>query len=176
MIVTVKSAVKLRKKPDAKSVVWVQFRAPPSHAGFKMQLYPRSHESSRGVGQGHDSRVSILSALARTCPNTVTFLDLGITELTSAKVTRLLLCFWLSQRYLVGLSLLLPLSMIPKLSLMTTERHAHLTSLQRFRLSTTMMTLPHRTVIPDDTSSPDGYTRYTPDPSHRGGVSESYLK
>ena len=63
MIVTVKSAVKLGKKSDAKSAVWVQFLAPPTHAGFKMQLYPCSHESSRGVGQGHD--FSILSALAR---------------------------------------------------------------------------------------------------------------
>ncbi len=43
MIVTVKSAVKLGKKSDAKSAVWVQFLAPPTHVGFKMQLYPRSH-------------------------------------------------------------------------------------------------------------------------------------
>jgi hypothetical protein len=50
MIVTVKSAVKLGKKPDAKSAVWVQFLAPLLHTGFKTQLYPRSHESSRGVG------------------------------------------------------------------------------------------------------------------------------
>ena len=70
MIVTVKSAVKLGKKPDVKSAVWVQFLAPLSHAGFKMQLYPRSHESSRGVGQGRD--FSILSALARTGPRAVT--------------------------------------------------------------------------------------------------------
>jgi hypothetical protein len=67
----------------------VQFLAPPTHAGFKMQLYPHSHESSRGVGQGHD--FSILSALARTSPRDTTFLDLGITEFTSAKVTAAML-------------------------------------------------------------------------------------
>jgi hypothetical protein len=65
MIVTVESAVKLEKESDAKSAVWVQFLAPPTHPGFKMQMYPRSHESSRSVGQGHDD-FSILSALART--------------------------------------------------------------------------------------------------------------
>ena len=48
-------------------------------------MYPHSHESSRGVGQGHD--FSILSALAGTSPRATTFLDLGITELTFAKVT-----------------------------------------------------------------------------------------
>ena len=52
-------------------------------------MYPHSHESSRGVGQGHDFR--ILSALASTCPRAVTFLDLGITEFTSAKVTSAML-------------------------------------------------------------------------------------
>ena len=82
MIVTVKSAVKPGKE---KSAVWVQFLAPSTHEGFKMQLYPRSHEPSRGVGQGQD--FSILSALAVTSPLATTFLDLGITALTSAKVT-----------------------------------------------------------------------------------------
>jgi hypothetical protein len=86
MIDTVKSAVKLG---DVAYAVWVQFLAPPTHAAFKMQLYPRSHESSRGVGQGDD--FSILSALARTCPRATTFLDLGITKLTSAKVTAAML-------------------------------------------------------------------------------------
>ncbi len=90
MIVTVKSAVKLGKKSDAKSSVWVQFLAPPTHAGVAMQLCPRSHESSRGVGQGHDFKN--FSALARTSPRaTTTFLDLGITEFTSAKVTAAML-------------------------------------------------------------------------------------
>ena len=54
-----------------------------------MQLYPRSHESSRGVGQGQD--FSILSALKLTSPDATTFLDLGIMELTSAKVTAAML-------------------------------------------------------------------------------------
>ena len=85
LIVTIKSAVKLEKKPGVKSVVWVHFLAPLSHTGFKMQLYPRSHESSWGVGQVHD--FSILSVLARSCPRAVTFLDLGITEFTSVKFT-----------------------------------------------------------------------------------------
>ncbi len=67
----------------------MQFLAPPTHAGFKMQLYPRSHESSRGVGKGHD--FSIRSGLARTSPRATTFLDLGITEFTSAKVTAAML-------------------------------------------------------------------------------------
>ena len=67
MIVTVKSAVKLGKE---KSAVWVQILAPPTHEGFKMQLYPRSHEPSRGVGQGQD--FSILSALAVTSPRAST--------------------------------------------------------------------------------------------------------
>jgi hypothetical protein len=35
--------------PLDKSAVWVQYLAPLSHAGFKMQLYPHSHESSRDV-------------------------------------------------------------------------------------------------------------------------------
>ena len=81
MIVTVKSVVKLGKK---KSAVWVQFLAPPTHEGFKMQMYPRSHEPSRDVGQGQD--FSILSALVVTSPCATTFLDLAITALTSAKV------------------------------------------------------------------------------------------
>ena len=86
MIVTVKSAVKLGKE---KSAVWVQFLAPSTHEGFKMQMYPLSHEPSRGVGQGQD--FSILSTLVVTSPRATTFLDLGITDLTSAKVTSAML-------------------------------------------------------------------------------------
>ena len=52
-------------------------------------MYPHSHEPSRGVGQGQD--FSILSALAVTSPRATTFLDLGITDLTSAKVTSAML-------------------------------------------------------------------------------------
>ena len=75
MIVTDKSAIKLGKKSDVTSVVWVQCLAPPTHADFKMQLYPHSHD------------FSILSVLTLTCPRDTTFLDLGITELTSPKLT-----------------------------------------------------------------------------------------
>ena len=60
-------------------------------------MYPRSHESSRGVEQGHD--FSILSALARTSPCATTFLDLGITELTSAKVTAAMLLAFSAMNY-----------------------------------------------------------------------------
>ncbi len=141
MIVTVKSAVKLGKKSDAKSTVWVQFLAPPTHAGFKMQLYPRSHESSRSVGQGHD--FSILSTLARTSPRATTFLDLGITEFTSAKVTAaMLLAFTAMNRSPV---LLLPFSMMWKLSLVITVQHDHQTHPRYFLLSMMMMmTLPYQ--------------------------------
>ena len=162
MIVTVKSAVKLGKKPDAKSAVWVQFLAPLSHAGFKMQLYPRSLESSRGVGQGHD--FSILSALARTCPRAVTFLDLGITESTSAKVTA---------------AILLAFSALPRMPVFTAS------ALDDTETKTTdhgTARSPNVTDVfsavddDDDTSAPDGYTRYTPDPSHRGEAMRQRLR
>ncbi len=162
MIVTVKSAVKLGKKPDAKSAVWVQFLAPLSHAGFKMQLYPRSHESSRGVGQGRD--FSILSALARTGPRAVTFLDLGITEFTSAKVTA---------------AMLLAFSALPRLPVFTASALDDTETLTTDHGAARSPNVPAD--IPsvdadDDPSAPDGYTRYTPDPSHRGEAMRQRLR
>ena len=162
MIVTVKSAVKLGKKPDAKSAVWVQFLAPPSHAGFKMQLYPRSHESSRGVGQGHD--FSILSALARTCPRAATFHDLGITELTSSKVTA---------------AMLLAFSALPRLPAFTASVLDDTESLTNDHGAARSPNEPDAFPPLDDdadTSAPDGYTRYTPDPSHRGEAMRQRLR
>jgi hypothetical protein len=153
MIVTVKSTVKLGKKPDTKSAVWVQFLAPLSHAGFKMQLYPLSHESSRDVGQGHD--FSILSALARTCPHTVTFLDLGITESTSAKVTVVMF---------LGFSALPRMPVFTSSTLDDTETK---TTDHGSARSPNVSEVFSDVDDDDDTSAPDGYTRYTPHPSHR---------
>ncbi len=81
--------------------------------------------TSRVVGQVHD--FSFLSALARACPCVVTFLDLGITEFTSVKVT---------------VPMFLAFSFLPRLPVFTA------TSLDD--LSTTMMTFHHRTVIQDN--------------------------
>ena len=198
MIVTVKSAVKLGKE---KSAVWVQFLAPPTHEGFKMQLYPRSHAPSRGVGQGQD--FSILSALAVTSPRATTFLDLGITDLTSAKVTS---------------AMLLAFSSLPRLPVFTasalddlettTSDHGASRSPNAPTDPTPMPPQPASSaaklfldsIIPpashtmprvrrvteadlhsvfddeDDTSAPDGYTRYTPDPSHRGEAMRQRLR
>jgi hypothetical protein len=162
MIVTVKSAVKLGKKPDSKSAVWVQFLAPLSHAGFKMQLYPRSHESPRGVGKGHD--FSILSALARTGTRAVTFLDLGITEFTSAKVTA---------------AMLLAFSALPRLPVFTASALDDTETMTTDHGAARSPNVPEE--IPsvdadDDPSAPDGYTRYTPDPSHRGEAMRQRLR
>jgi hypothetical protein len=153
MIVTVKSTVKLGKKSDAKSSVWLEFLTPPTNAGFKMQLYPLSHESSRGVGQGHD--FIILSILTRTSPRATTFLDLGITEFTSAKVTvAMLLAFTDMNR-----SPVFTTSALDDTETMTSD---HGTAHSPNALE----------VLPsidddDDPSSREGNTRYTPDPSHR---------
>jgi hypothetical protein len=119
-----------------------------------MQLYPRSHESSRGVGQGHD--FSILSVLARTSPRATTFLDLGITEFTSAKVTAaMLLAFTTMNR-----SPVFTASALDDTETMTFD---HDTA----RSPNAPEALPSID-DDDDPSAPEGYTRYTPDPSHRG--------
>jgi hypothetical protein len=163
MIITVKSDVKFGKKSDAKSTVWVQFLVPLSHVGFKMQLYPRSHESSRDVGQGHD--FSILSALARTCPHAVTFLDLGITESTSAKVT--------------AAYMLLAFSDLPH---MTVFSASDLDDTETVTTDHGVARSPNVTEVfsavddDDDTSAPDGFTRYTPDPSHRDETMSQRLR
>ena len=166
-----------------------------------MQMYPRSHEPSRGVGQGQD--FSILSALAVTSPRATTFLDLGITDLTSAKVTS---------------AMLLAFSSLPRLPVFTasalddlettTSDHGASRSPNAPTDPTPMPSQPASSaaklfldsIIPpashtmprvrrvteadlhsvsddeDDTSAPDGYTRYTPDPSHRGEASKSLAR
>ena len=188
MIVTVKSAVKLRKKSDAKSAVWVQFLSPPTHAGFKMQLYPRSHEPSRGVGQGHD--FSILSSLARSSPRATTFLDLGITELTSEKVTAAASALddteTLTSDHGAARSPNTP-EAPPSIDLQPPPaRSVAQTFLDSITSCASKPMLQARRVneadlhlvanSDDDISPPDGYTRYTPDPSHRGEAMRQRLR
>ena len=127
---------------------------PLPHAGFKMQMYPHSHESSRGVGQGYD--FSIFSSLARTSPRATTFLDLDITEFTSAKVTAvILLAFSTMNR-----SPVFTASALDDTETMTSDHGtAH--------SSNSTETLPSID-DDDDISALENYTRYTPDPSQHG--------
>ncbi len=101
--------------------------------------------TSRVVGQVHD--FSFLSALGRTCPRVVTFLDLGITEFTCVKVT---------------VPMFLAFSSLPLLPVFTA------TSLDDTETMTTDHESACSTNVPeafssldydDDISSPDGYTR-----------------
>ena len=122
-------------------------------------------QPSRDVGQGQD--FSILSSLAVTSPRATTFLDLGITDLTSAKVTS---------------AMLLAFSSLPLLPAFTATSQPAFSVAQTFLdyiISPVSPTMPRvRRVTEadlhsvsddeDDTSAPDGYTRYTPDPSHHG--------
>jgi hypothetical protein len=44
-------AVKTQKQTRDKATVWVEFLSPPSHAGKKIQLYPKSLEPKNGPAQ-----------------------------------------------------------------------------------------------------------------------------
>jgi hypothetical protein len=156
MIVTIKSAVKLGKKSDENPLFG--YKSLPLPLMPVLHLYPRSHEYSRGVGQGHD--FSILSALAPLssiwglpCYHFPRFGDYRRTEFTSAKVTAaMLLAFTAMNR-----SPVFTVSALDDTETMTSD---HGTA----RSPNAPEALPSID-DDDDPSAPEGYTRYTPDPS-----------
>ena len=68
-----------------KAFVWVEFVSPASHAGHRIQLYPKSAEPAKGKAQGAD--FSLLTALRQQHPNANTWRDLGVAPAKDSELT-----------------------------------------------------------------------------------------
>ena len=144
--------VKVQKLSSQKSALWVRFTSPPSYLGHQIQLYPKSCELNKGSAQGAD--FSILTAIAHNHPHAHTLRDLGVTETSSSDMTQAMLS--LLNQYRAGSPF--------------QAQDVEDVSFQLQPCSEQSPVLLHTIVEQEGTSTdgPEGYTRSSQDPKHRG--------